>query len=165
MTAVLLRRSAAVLQLLFAVGCLQLVAKLVGAKAGSWLVLGLAAALAVLAGLALLAGVALWRGKAAGAVLTLALQAVHLVYLETASLTIAISLPIAVVLGFDPSLRPHTWMAWKPGIAITVDSLDQSPWLGLNLLALFSAVVAALELRRALRDAGVIGKKAGATAL
>jgi hypothetical protein len=152
------RRAAAILQALFALGCLQLVVKLLRVSTSSAVALGLSAGLAVLAGLGLWAAVALWRGKPAGAVLTLVLQAVHLVYLETASLSIAISLPIAIVVGLDGGFHPHSWLAWKPSIEITVETLDQSPWIGVNLLALFSAGVAVFELRRALREAGVLGK-------
>jgi hypothetical protein len=148
-----LRRLVALLQALFAVGCLELIVKLVGSGSRSGIVLTFAGGLALLAALGLWAAVAMWRGKPAGAVLTLALQVIHIIYMETASLTIAVSLPLAVVVGLDQSFHPHSWLRWKPSIEITVESLDQSPWVGINLLALLSAVVAIYQLKRALSDA------------
>lgn len=148
-----LRRLVALLQALFAAGCVQLILKLVGSGSRSGVVLIFAGGLALLAALGLWAAVGMWRGKPSGAVLTLALQAIHIIYMETASLTIAVSLPIAVVVGIDPSFHPHSWFRWKPSIEIEVESLGQSPWVGINLLALLSAVVAIYQLKRALSNA------------
>lgn len=149
------QRLVALLQGLFALGCLVIVYKLVSAGAKSPLAWGLASAFVALAVLGFWAMLGMWRELPSGAVLTLVLQLVHLLYFETASLTYAVSLPASVVVGLDSSLGLHHWLAWKPAIEITVDSLDQTPWVGVNLLALLSAAVSLAQLRRALARAGV----------
>lgn len=154
----ILRRVVAGFQGLFAIGCAALIARLLGSGVASAPIFVLAGGLGLLGALAIWAAIAMWQGKPSGAVLTLALQTVHLVYIETASLTIAISLPLAVVVGFGPLLHPHSWLGWKPSIEITFHSLDPSPWVGVNLIALLSAVVAGHELWRALAKAEAAAK-------
>lgn len=155
----MLRRFVACLQALFAVGCTLLIVKLLRGGGTAGPILFLAGGLALLGALGIWAAILMWRDKPGGAVLTLALQVVHLLYLETASLTIAVSIPLAVVVGLGPSLQPHWWFAWKPSIEITFESLDQSPWVGVNLVALLSTAVAARMLVRLLRESQLTGTR------
>ncbi len=152
--ALLLRRIVAGLQGLFALGCAGIVVKLAGSGSSSPLMWGLVAAFALLALLGVWAMLAMWQGTPAGAVLTLILQLVHLVYLETTWLTLAISLPVALVLGLDSGFHFHTWVAWKPAVEITVEPLNDPSWAGLNLLALLSFGVSIEVLKQAVRKAG-----------
>ena len=150
----LLRRLAALLNLLLAGALLYLAAR-IGIRANlSALVLLLIGAFAGLAILALFAARGLWRGTLLGAFLSLVVQGTQLVQGESRPLTYMASLPVSLVVGITAEWAPHVVARGKPALEITPDDDPSLTWIGINLPALLVVGVAGRLLMRRPRRAG-----------
>ncbi len=143
-----LPRLAALLQALFALSCALLIARVVGGGVTSGPVLALVAALLALGLVAGWSAVLLWRGHRAGAVVTIAMQALLLPRLITTPLTWVLSMPLTAAVGLGPGGVPVGKLWWRPAISLTLDSNMGTTWVGVNLVALLAIVGAAQVLRR-----------------
>ncbi len=145
----LIRRLAALLNLLLA-GALFYLGARIGLRTNpSALVLLLVGAFAGLGILALFAARGLWRGTLLGAFLSLVVQGTQLVQGESHPLTYVASLPVSLVVGVTAEWAPHVEAHGRPALEITPDDDPSLTWVGLNLPALLVVGVAgALLIRR-----------------
>lgn len=107
----------------------------------------LLAALLLLACGAGFAAFTAWRGSKVGPWLTILYQALQLPQLASSSLTYLVSLPFGIVGGLTPAMGLHWHATWHPGLEITPDGYQSSPWFGVNLWALGGVVLAVSVLR------------------
>lgn len=149
----LIRRLAALLNLLLAGALLYLAAR-IGVRAHlSALIVLLLGAFAGLAILALLAARGLWRGTLLGAFLSLVVQGTQLVQGESHPLTYTASLPVSLVVGVTAEWAPHLAARGRPALEITPDDDPDLTWVGINLPALLVVGVAGRLLMRRPRRA------------
>jgi hypothetical protein len=147
MTRPVLSRLVAVLDALSAVAALALAARIIAKVGISVPAVALCAVLALFAAVCAVAAAGMWRATRVGALLTLLVQGLQLPQLETSPLTYLVHLSLAAVLGLGRDLHLHWSLAWRPRINITPDSGADSPWVGVNLIALVAVLVAAGTLR------------------
>lgn len=138
----LLRRAAALVNLLLAGALAFLAIRLVIMARFSTLLVVLVGSLLILGVLSAVAARGLWRGTLAGAFLSLVVQGTQLIQGETRPLTYTSSLPMALVVGLTGSGSPHLRATTRPRLEITPDDDPAVSWVGVNLPALLVVVVA-----------------------
>lgn len=148
----LIRRAAALLNVLLA-GALFYLGARIGIRAqASALVLVLVGAFASLGILALFAARGLWRGTLLGAFLSLVVQGTQLIQGESRPLTYMASLPVSLVVGMTAEWAPHVVARARPALEITPDDDPDLTWIGIDLPALLVVGVAgSLLIRRPAR--------------
>lgn len=144
----LIRRLAALLNLLCAGALLYLALKIGLSARISALVLLLIGAFAGLSLLGFLAARGLWRGTLVGAFLSLVVQGTQLFQGESRPLTYTASLPVSLVVGMTAEWVPHLRATGRPALEITPDDDPDVTWAGINLPALLVVGVAGRLLMR-----------------